>query len=170
MIFKTTGCVYGLRRFGGQSGVSLLFGRPLEGEISGEIELEGIVGDLMNSVGGGNFELVNGSCPIDSPYLKAKTLEGLEVSATIALADGNFKIDDCQFNGKGFKGTLTGEVRLQPGLSSSVLNLTGRSQLAAQLINLPADKVRVAEAFLNRGKPLPFKVQGTIAEPRLVLF
>ena len=153
-----------------QSGISLLLGRPLEGEISGEIELEGVVGDLVNSAGGGNFKLVNGSCPIDSPYLKAKTLEGLEVSATIALADGNFKINDCQFNGKGFQGTLTGEVRLQPGLSSSVLNLTGRSQLEAELINLPADKGRVAQAFLNRGKPLPFKVRGTIEEPRLQLF
>jgi len=157
-------------RLEGQSGISLLLGRPLEGEISGEIELEGVVGDLVNSAGGGNFKLVNGSCPIDSPYLKAQTLEDLEVSATIALADGNFKINDCQFNGKGFQGTLTGEVRLQPGLSSSVLNLTGRSQLDAELINLPADKGRVAEAFLNRGKPLPFKVRGTIAEPRLVIF
>lgn len=157
-------------RLEGQSGISLLLGRPLEGEISGEIELEGVVGDLVNSAGGGNFKLVNGSCPIDSPYLRAKTLEGLEVSATIELADGNFKINDCQFNGKGFQGTLTGEVRLQPGLSSSVLNLTGRSQLEAELINLPADKSRVAEAFLNRGKPLPFKVRGTVAEPRLVLF
>jgi type II secretion system protein N len=157
-------------RLEGQSGISLLLGRPLEGEISGEIELEGVVGDVVNSAGGGNFKLVNGSCPIDSPYLKAKTLEGLEVSATIALADGNFKINDCQFSGKGFQGTLTGEVRLQPGLSSSVLNLTGRGQLEAELINLPADKARVAEAFLNRGKPLPFKVRGTVAEPRLQLF
>jgi type II secretion system protein N len=157
-------------RLEGQSGISLLLGRPLEGEISGEIELEGVVGDVVNSAGGGNFKLVNGSCPIDSPYLKAKTLEGLEVSATIALADGNFKINDCQFSGKGFQGTLTGEVRLQPGLSSSVLNLTGRGQLEAELINLPADKARVAEAFLNRGKPLPFKVGGTIAQPELRLF
>ena len=157
-------------RLEGQSGISLLLGRPLKGEISGEIELEGVVGDLVNSAGGGNFKLVNGSCPIDSPYLRAKTLEGFEVSATITLADGNFKINDCQFSGKGFQGTLTGEVRLQPGLSSSVLNLTGRSQLEAEMINLPADKSRVAEAFLNRGKPLPFKVRGTIAEPRLVLF
>jgi type II secretion system protein N len=157
-------------RLEGQSGISLLLGRPLEGEISGEIELEGVVGDVVNSAGGGNFKLVNGSCPIDSPYLKAKTLEGLEVSATIALADGNFKINDCQFSGKGFQGTLTGEVRLQPGLSSSVLNLTGRGQLEAELINLPADKARVAEAFLNRGKPLPFKVRGTIAQPELRLF
>jgi len=155
---------------GGQSGLSLLLDRPLEGEISGEIELEGVVGDLVNSAGGGNFKLVNGSCTIDSPYLKAKTLEGLEVVATVELSGGNLEIRDCQFNGKGFEGTLTGEVRLQPGLSSSVLNLAGHGQVEAAMINLPADKGRVAEAFLNRGKSLPFKVRGTVAEPRLQLF
>ena len=153
-----------------QSGISLLLGRPLEGEISGEIELEGVVGDLINAAGGGNVKLVDGSCPIDFPYLKAKTLEGLEVSATIELSGGSFKISDCQFNGKGFQGTLTGDVRLQPGLTNSVLNLAGRGQVEAEMINLPADKRRVAEAFLNRGKPLPFQVRGTIGEPRLQLF
>jgi hypothetical protein len=157
-------------RLKGQSGLALLLGRPLEGEISGEIELEGVVGDLVNSSGGGNFNLVNGSFPVDSPYLKAKTLEGLEVAATIELSGGNLKISDCQFSGRGFEGTLTGEVRLQPGLSSSVLNLAGRGQVEGELINLPADKRNVAEAFLNRGRPLPFKVRGTMAEPRLVLF
>jgi type II secretion system protein N len=153
-----------------QSGISLLLGRPLEGKISGEIELEGIVGDLVNAAGGGNFKLVDGSCPIDSPYLKVKTLEGLEVSAAIELSGGSFKISDCQFSGKGFKGALNGEVRLQPGLTSSVLNLAGQGQVEAELIDLPADKHRVAEAVLNRGKPLPFRVRGTIAEPRLQLF
>ena len=153
-----------------QSGLSLLIQRPLEGEISGEIELEGVVGDLENAAGGGNLRLTDGSCPIDTPYLKAKTLEGLEVVATVELSGGNLKISECKFNGKGFEGTLTGEVRLQPRLSGSVLNLAGRGQVEAQLINIPADKGRVAEAFLNRGKPLPFKVRGTVAEPRLQLF
>jgi hypothetical protein len=37
-------------------------------------------------------------------------------------------------------------------------------------VNLPADKQRVAAAFLNRGKPLPFKVGGTVAQPELRLF
>ena len=153
-----------------QTGISLILGRPIEGEISGEIDLEGVVGNLLNGAGRGNFKLVDGSCPIDSPYLKVKNLEGLEVSATIELSGGSFQISDCQFRGKGFQGTLTGEVRLQPGLTNSVLNLAGRGQVEAEMINLPADKRRVAEAFLNRDKPLPFQVRGTIAEPRLVLF
>jgi type II secretion system protein N len=157
-------------RLEGQSGFALLLGRPLEGEISGEIELEGVVGDLVNSAGGGNFKLVNGSFPIDSPYVKPKTLEELEVAATIELSGGDLKINDCQFKGRGFQGTLSGEVELNPNLSRSILSLAGRGELDGDLINIPADKRRVAEAFLNRGRPLPFKVRGTMAEPRLQLF
>ena len=153
-----------------QTGIFLLLGRPLEGEISGDMELQGVVGDLVNAAGGGNFKLVNGSCPIDSPYLKVGTLEGLKVSATVEVSGGNVKIRDCQFSGKGFQGTLDGEVKLDPELSSSALNLAGRGQIEAEMIDLPPDKLRMAEAILNRGKPLPFHVRGTIAEPRLVLF
>ena len=92
------------------------------------------------------------------------------MAATVELSSGNLKISDCQFNGKGFEGTLTGEIRLQPGLSGSVLSLAGKGQVEAELINLPADKGRMAEAFLSRGKLLPFKVRGTIAQPELRLF
>ena len=134
------------------------------------MELQGVVGDLVNAAGGGNFKLVNGSCPIDSPYVKVGTLEGLKVSATVEVSGGNAKIRDCQFSGKGFQGTLDGEVKLAPELSSSALNLAGRGQIEAEMIDLPPDKLRMAEAILNRGKPLPFHVRGTIAEPRLVLF
>ena len=153
-----------------QSGISVILGRPIEGEISGEIDLDGVVGDLVNAAGEGNFKLVDGSCPIDSPYLKVKTLEGLEVSATIKLSGGSFTISDCRFSGKGFQADLTGEVRLLPGLTSSTLNLAGQGQVDAELIDFPADKGSVAETFLSRGKPLPFKVRGTIAEPKLQLF
>jgi type II secretion system protein N len=157
-------------RLEGQSGLALFLERPLEGVISGEIELEGVVGDLVNSSGGGNFTLVNGSFPIDSPYVKPKTLEELEVATTVELTGGSLKINDCQFKGRGFQGTLSGEVKLQPSLSRSILSLAGRGELDGDLINIPADKRRVAEAFLNRGRPLPFKVRGTVAEPRLQLF
>jgi len=153
-----------------QTGIALLLGRPFEGEISGDIELEGAVGDVVNAAGGGNFKVVNGSCPIDSPFLKVTTLEALEVSATIKVSGGSFTISDCQFGGKGFQGTLAGEVRLAPDLTSSVLDLAGQGQVEAELIDLPPEQRSVAEAFLNRGKPLPFKVRGTVAEPRLQLF
>jgi hypothetical protein len=59
---------------------------------------------------------------------------------------------------------------LQPRLSGSILNLAGEGQLDSDMINLPADKRRAAAAFLNRGKPLPFKVRGTIEVPQLSLF
>jgi type II secretion system protein N len=154
----------------GQSSVSTLLGRQVSGKISGDINLKGPLGDLVNASGGGEFQLEEGSCPIDSAYLRTRTLEGLEVSATIALSGGSLEITECEFKGQGFQGTVSGKVMLQPRLSGSTLNLAGEGQLDADMVNLPADKRRVAAAFLNRGKPLPFKVRGTVAEPEFRLF
>jgi type II secretion system protein N len=150
--------------------VSTLLGRQVSGKISGDINLKGPIGDLVNASGGGEFRLEEGSCPIDSAYLRIRTLEGLEVSATMELSGGSLEIIECEFKGQGFQGTVSGKVMLQPQLSGSTLNLAGEGQLDGDMVNLPADKQRVAAAFLNRGKPLPFKVRGTIEEPQLSLF
>lgn len=157
-------------RLEGQPVISDVLGRPLTGAVSGEIELRGEFADLLNSAGGGTLQLVDGSCSIDSPFLTAKTLTGLEVSASIALSGGNLLIRECQFRGQGLEGTVSGEVKLQPALSTSIVALSGLGQVDPKLLNIPADKRRVAEAFLNQGRPLPFKVRGTVAEPRLALF
>jgi type II secretion system protein N len=154
----------------GQSSLSTLLGRQVSGKISGDINLKGPLGDLVNASGGGEFQLEEGSCPIDSAYLRTRTLEGLEVSATIELSGGSLEIAECEFKGQGFQGTVSGTVLLQPRLSGSTLNLAGEGQLDGDMLNLPADKRQVAAAFLNRGKPLPFKVRGTVAEPEFRLF
>jgi type II secretion system protein N len=150
--------------------VFTLLGRQVSGKISGDINLKGPLGDLVNASGGGEFQLEEGSCPIDSAYLSIRTLEGLEVSATMELSGGSLEIIECEFKGQGFQGTVSGTVMLQPRLSGSTLNLAGEGQLDSDMVNLPADKQRVAAAFLNRGKPLPFKVGGTVAQPELRLF
>ena len=157
-------------RLEGQSSVSTLFGRQVSGKISGDINLKGPLGDLVNASGGGEFQLEEGSFPIDSAYLSTRTLEGLEVSATIELSGGSLEIAKCEFEGQGFQGTVSGKVVLQPRLSASTLNLAGEGRLDSDMVNLPADKRQVAAAFLNRGKPLPFKVRGTVAQPELQLF
>lgn len=153
-----------------QSPISTLLGRPVLGKISGDINLTGPVDDLVNASGGGEFQLEEGSCPIDSAYLTTRTLEGLEVSATIELSGGSLKITECEFKAQGLQGTVSGKVILQPRLAESTLNLAGEGQLDGGMLNLPADTRRVAAAFLNRGKPLPFKVRGTVAEPEFRLF
>ena len=157
-------------RLDDKTDISALLGRPLFGQISGDLELKGDLGDIVNSTGGGELQLVEGSCPIDSPFLTIQYLEGLEVSGTFALSGGILNINPCQFKGPGFEGTLNGEIKLQPYLPGSTLDLAGKGKIDPALVNLPPDKLRVAEAFFKRGKPLPFKVSGTIEVPQLRLF
>jgi type II secretion system protein N len=150
--------------------ISEILGRPLTGAVSGDIELQGEFADLLKSAGRGTLQLVDGSCSIDSPFLTAKTLTGLEVSARVLLSEGSLLIEECRFKGQGLEGTVSGQVQLQPAWSRSILALSGLGQVDPNLLNIPADKRRVAEAFLNQGRSLPFKVRGTVAEPRLTLF
>ena len=153
-----------------QAGISALLGRQLAGKISGDLQFEGHLADIFNSAGGGKLQLEKGSFPIDSPYLTSKFLEGLDISVTFGLSEGIFTIKTCRFEGAGLQGTLNGEVRLQSRLPDSILKLEGRSQIDSAMVNLPPDKRRVAAAFLDRGKPVPFKVRGTIEAPQLRLF
>lgn len=150
--------------------VSALLGRQVSGKMSGEINLKGPLGDLVKASGDGEFQLKEGSFPIDSTYLRISTLEELEVFATMELSGGSLEITECAFKGQGFQGTVRGKVRLQPQLSGSILDLVGEGQLDSDMVNLPADKRQVAAAFLDRGRPLPFRVQGTVAQPELRLF
>ena len=149
----------------GPSSISTLLGRQVSGKISGDINLKGPLGDLVNASGGGELKLEEGSCPIDSAYLRTRTLEGLEVSATIELSGGSLEITECEFKGQGFQGTVSGKVMLQPRLAGSTLNLAGEGQLDGDMVNLPADKRRVAAAFLNRGKPLLLRCEAPWRNP-----
>ena len=157
-------------RLDDQTDISALLNRQLSGKITGDLEFQGDLGDILNSTGGGKLQLEEGSCPIDSPYLTTKVLEGLEIFAAFTLSDGILTIKTCQFKGAGFEGSLNGEVKLQPRLPDSTLKLEGKSQIDPGMVNLPPDKRRVAAAFLDRGNPLPFKVRGTIEVPQLRLF
>jgi type II secretion system protein N len=157
-------------RLDDQTDISALLNRQLSGKISGDLEFQGDFGDIFNSTGGGKLQLEEGGCPIDSPYLTTKFLEGLEISTAFTLSGGTLTIETCQFKGSGFQGSLNGEVNLQPRLPDSTLKLEGKSQIDPGMVNLPPDKRRVAAAFLDRGNPVPFKVRGTIEAPQLRLF
>jgi type II secretion system protein N len=154
----------------GHPAFSTVLGRKLSGKISGEFNLEGPFDELGKSAGSGELQLMDGSFPVDSPYLNTKTLDDLELTANFELSAGIIEVSRCQFEGRGFQGVLSGKVKLQPGLSRSTLNLAGQGLIDSTLVNFPASGSGAAAALLNRGKPIPFKIRGTLAEPRLGLF
>jgi type II secretion system protein N len=132
--------------------------------------LERQVSGLANSSGVGELRLTKGSFPIEYPYLKVKILEGLEVSASFKLNGGKLKINNGRFQAEGFDGTLKGIVQLQSRLYESVIDISGQSQIDPALLNFTSDSNKGLAALLERNMPLPFRLRGTLAEPKLTLF
>ncbi len=153
-----------------QPGLFLLLERKLSGMLSGDIQLVGLLEELTNSSGRGQFRLTEGSCPIEHPYLKLKTLEDLEVNAVFRLDGGQLEIDDFRFQAQGIQGNLDGTLQFAARLYESVLDLGGQCQIASSILNLNSGSNRGLLALLGNGKPLPFRLRGTLAQPRLNLF
>jgi type II secretion system protein N len=152
------------------SGLRFLLERQVSGEFSGDFRLNGSLKELANSSGVGELRLTKGSFPIEYPYLKVKILEGLEVSASFKLNGGKLKINNGRFQAEGFDGTLKGIVQLQSRLYESVIDISGQSQIDPALLNFTSDSNKGLAALLERNMPLPFRLRGTLAEPKLTLF
>ena len=151
-------------------GLRLLLQRQLSGELSGELELDGPLQELANSSGMGTLRLTKGSCPIEHPYLKVKTLDGLEVSAAFKLDRGELQITGCRFQAQGIQGTLDGIVQLQSRLHESVLDLAGQCRIDPGLLDFAAGSNRGLVVILGKNTTLPFRLRGTLAAPTLSLF
>jgi type II secretion system protein N len=151
-------------------GVAQLFGRQVSGTVSGEIRLSGPMGDKMKSSGGGKIQLRQGSWPVNSPYLNIKSLDEMELNATVMLGKGTLTVEGCDFKAVGIQGTLKGSVNLATTWSESGLELAGEGQVDGAILNLePAVAARV-QPFLQQGNPIPFHIRGTLGAPQLSIF
>ena len=151
-------------------GLLQLVDRNISGELSGVLELGGPLKGLINSSGSGRLRLTDGSCPIEHPYLRVNTLDGLEVSAAVALDKGELEIDDCRFKAKGIKGRLDGKVQLQSRLFESVLDVAGQFQIDPNMLKPGTGFNSGLMSFLDNRSLLPFHLRGTVAAPTLSLF
>jgi type II secretion system protein N len=157
-------------RLGEHPGIAQLFGRQVSGTVSGEVQLSGPMGDKMKSTGGGKIQLRQGSWPVNSPYLKIKSLDEMELDATVKLGKGTLTVEGCDFKAAGIQGTLKGSVNLATTWSESALELAGEGQVDGTILNLePAVAARL-QPLLQQGKPIPFHIRGTLGAPQLSMF
>jgi type II secretion system protein N len=157
-------------RLGEHPGIAQAFGRQASGTVSGEVQLSGPMGDKMKSTGGGKIQLRQGSWPVNSPYLKIKSLDEMELNATVKLGQGTLTVEGCDFKAAGIQGTLKGSINLATTWSESALELAGEGQVDGTILNLePAVAARV-QPLLQQGKPIPFHIRGTLGAPQLSIF
>ena len=157
-------------RLGEHPGIAQLFGRQVSGTVSGEVQLSGPMGDKMKSTGGGKIQLRQGSWPVNSLYLKIKSLDEMELNATVKLGKGTLTVEGCDFKAAGIQGTLKGSVNLATTWSESALELAGEGQVDGTILNLePAVTARV-QPLLQQGKLIPFHIRGSLGAPQLSIF
>ena len=157
-------------RLGEHPGIAQLFGRPVSGAVSGEVQLSGPVGEKTKSTGGGKIQLRQGSWPVDSPYLKIKSLDEMELNATVKLEKGTLTVEGCDFKAAGIQGTLKGSVNLATTWSESALELAGEGQVDGAILNLEPTVAARIQPLLQQSKPIPFHIRGTLGAPQLSIF
>jgi type II secretion system protein N len=157
-------------RLGEDPGIVQLFGRQVRGTFSGEFQLAGHMGDKMKSAGGGKIQLRQGSWPVNSPYLKIKSVDEVNLNATVKLGEGILTVEGCDFKATGIQGTLKGAVKLAAAWPESTLDLAGEGRVDGTILNLePAVAARV-QPLLQQGTPIPFHIRGTLGAPQLSIF
>gem|GEM_PF-726677 len=151
-------------------GIPQIIGRRMKGTLSGELRIGGAMGRRGGSAGGGRIEVHEGSWPVNSPYLKVKSLDEVELNATVKVAEGKLMVEGCDFKAAGIQGSLKGTVDLAPAWSESVLDLAGEGQVEGTLINFDPSITAQVQALLQQHRPLPFHLRGTLAQPEIGLF
>ena len=157
-------------RLGEHPGIAQLFGRQVSGTVSGEVQLSGPMGDKLKSTGGGKIQLRQGSWPVNSPYLKIKSLDEMELNATVKLEKGTLTVEGCDFKAAGIQGTLKGSVNLATTWSESALELAGEGQVDGAILNLEPTVAARIQPLLQQSKPIPFHIRGTLGAPQLSIF
>jgi type II secretion system protein N len=150
--------------------VPQLLGRRMSGTLSGEFRIDGAMGKKGGLTGGGRIEVHHGSLPVESSYLKVKSLDEVELNATMKLAGGKLVVEGCDFKAKGIQGSLKGTVNLAPVWSESVLDLAGEGQVDGTLLNLDPSLAPQVQALLQQQKALPFRLRGSLGSPQVSLF
>ena len=141
----------------------------LKGILSGLITYSGMDQSLIKGTGEASLSLLNGSLVLTPPILRLKTIDFREIQLKMALNNQKLSLSAGDLKGKDILAEASGSVSLNNELLESRLNLRGTLEPLADLFkDIPDSReaVRFFKKNLKNGK-LPFRILGTISEPRI---
>jgi type II secretion system protein N len=146
-----------------------LIGRSVDGVLSGTVSYTGPGQEVLNGSGEANFRLVDGRIELLSPLLTLESIEYSEVTIAMVLNRKRVNLTRADLEGPMLKGTVSGIIRLQEELENSNLDLKGRIEPFPGLFEQAEGTQSVVKFFRGRLRKgaLPFRIQGTIAHPRI---
>lgn len=146
-----------------------LIGRYVDGTLTGTISYSGQRERLLNGAGEANLKFVNGRIELLSPVLTLESIEYNEIAINMALKRGTVNLTRLQLEGPLLKGTLSGSIRLKEELVKSRLDLKGRIEPFAAFFKKAEGTQSTLMYFrkMLRKGALPFRIRGTLAQPKI---
>ena len=146
-----------------------LIGRYVDGTLTGTISYSGQRERLLKGAGEANLKFVNGRIELLSPVLTLESIEYNEIAINMALKRGTVNLTRLQLEGPLLKGTLSGSIRLKEELVKSRLDLKGRIEPFAAFFKKAEGTQSTLMYFrkMLRKGALPFRIRGTLAQPKI---
>ena len=141
----------------------------LKGILSGLITYSGIDRSLIKGTGEASLSLLNGSLVLTPPILRLKNIDFREIQLKMALNNQRLSLSSGDLKGKDVLAEASGSISLNKELMESRINLRGTLEPLADLFkDIPDSReaVRFFKKNLKDGK-LPFRILGTMSEPRI---
>jgi type II secretion system protein N len=156
-------------RMGQHKDLRDLIGRSVDGQLSGTISYTGRRQGVLSGSGEANLRLVDGKIELLSPLLTLDSIEYNEVTIAMVLKRKRVNLTRLDLEGPMLKGTVSGVIRLREELEKSSLDLKGRVEPFPGLFEQAESAQSVLEFFKGRLRQgaLPFRIRGTIANPRI---
>jgi type II secretion system protein N len=146
-----------------------LIGRYVDGILTGTISYSGQREKLLNGAGEANLKFINGRIELLSPVLTLESIEYNEIAINMALKRRTINLSRLQLEGPLLKGTLSGSIRLKEELAKSRLDLKGRIEPFAAFFKKAEGTQSTLKYFrkMLRKGVLPFRIRGTLAQPKI---
>jgi type II secretion system protein N len=156
---------------GGFGNLAGLTGRHVEGSLGGSFAYDGKIESLMEGAGEADFRLSNGRIELPRPILSFDVIDFDEVWVKLTLKKRRIDLTHVELKGPDMYGTLTGTISIRRKFWDSGLNLKGTLDSSQSLFEGPEGAsvtVNLQKQTLGEG-PLPFRIRGTLKNPRFEL-
>jgi len=148
-------------RVGDNKYLPVLLGGSIQGNLDGDVRYQTGSGSLADGSGRADFRLRDGRVGFSEPFTNFRFIEINGVETEMLIKDQRADVNRFALKSRTMNITLKGSVDLQKNLAKSRLALQGECELSG-------NDTQDNEVIRTR-KRLPFKVEGLLSKPKLIL-
>lgn len=152
---------------GSLKGMASALGREVGGTLSGELQLEGNLENVVQARGSGHITVIDGAMETKLGFPGLDTIPFERMEVLFSVQDGLVQLDQADMQGPVFTGSLRGTVELRPRLGRSRLSMQGTLAPGQEIRNNPF-LGRLLGRAMQGERTIPVQVRGTLERPSIV--